>query len=254
MHLHFIASAAPLAQKVAEAYRSLYGETSAENADVFVPLGGDGTMLAAMRLALRYGTPLFGENFGHLGYLMNPSYQKESLLERIKKAVTVTFHPLNITATLRNEPKEVQLCAFNEGVIRRMSTQSAHLQVRYIINGQEKGGSELKHCDGCIVATPLGSRAYWQAVGGRSIPWARPVLGIHSICSRAKLASRVNDNTEIVVKPIDPFHRPVTVSGDNQECKEPISSCRIALNHQKSVRLMFDPKILLAKQIAQHIR
>lgn len=255
MRLHFTASAAPLAQQAFKEFTAIHPQTPIDEADVIVGFGGDGEGLKGMREALNHQKPFFGIKCGHVGFLMNPLYNKYSLLERIRRAVSVTFHPLNITATLRDRPEEVHFSAFNEGVVRRMSPQSANLQVSYKLNGQEKGVAEVNHCDGCIVATPLGSSAYWRAVGGRSIPWSNHVLGIHSICSREKLSLRVNDRAEIIIRSMDSYkQRPTIVSGDNQECKEPISSCRIAMNHQKGVQVMFDPMTLLKKRLSQYIR
>ena len=105
-----------------------------------------------------------------------------------------------------------------------------------------------------LFTTPLGSKAYWEAVGGRSIPWCSPVLGVHSICSRDKLDKRISNNAEIIVESLESDKRPVIVSGDNQECTRPISSCRIAMNHEKQAQVMFDPMILWKKRLAQYIR
>ena len=259
MKLHFTASAAPLAQQVLKEVEAIHTNVPIDEADVVVSLGGDGHGLEDMRKALVHGKPMYGINCGNLGYLMNPlRHSKLSLPERIKRSTTVTFHPLDISAILRDQledqPSEIHLIAFNEGAVRRMSAQSAHVRVRYIYNGQEKVLAEESICDGAIVGTPLGSTGYLSAVGGKVIPWSRQTLAVHSICARKKLDKRISDKAEVIIDSLDSEKRPVIVSGDNQECKLPISSCHIAMNHQKKVQVLFDPMTLLKKRLSQYIR
>ena len=253
MHLHFTASSAPLAQQALKEITAIIPNVPLSEADVKVVLSGDGRALEEMRNALSDGKPIYGLKCGTVGYLMNPLYSKYSLVERIKRATTVTFHPLNITATLRDRPEEIHMSSFNEGVVRRLSTQSAHIRVSCNLDGKKKELAELKHCDGCIVSTPLGSTGYWAAVGGRTIPWSKPVLGIHSICPSNKL-KEIDDSGEVIIDALDAHKRPAIVSGDNQECRQPISSCHIAVDHQKKVQVLFDPMTLLKKRLSQYIR
>ena len=45
------------------------GTPEDEGLDLVVVLGGDGTMLRALRATLGSGTPVFGVNFGRVGFL-----------------------------------------------------------------------------------------------------------------------------------------------------------------------------------------
>ena len=53
--------------------RARYGDVGAAKAEVVVALGGDGTMLQALREVMERRVPVFGMNCGSVGFLMNDS-------------------------------------------------------------------------------------------------------------------------------------------------------------------------------------
>ena len=54
------------------------------SADLVVVLGGDGTMLRALRAALGTSTPVFGVNFGRVGFLTSAGAEElETALSRV---------------------------------------------------------------------------------------------------------------------------------------------------------------------------
>ncbi len=74
-----------------------YGHVTAEDADIIVALGGDGTMLQALRDFMNSGTPIYGMNRGSVGFLMN-EFSVEDLPERILAAQMETIRPLVMVA------------------------------------------------------------------------------------------------------------------------------------------------------------
>ena len=73
-----------------------YGEADPEQADVIVPLGGDGFMLETLHRFVGTGKPIFGMHRGSVGFLMN-SYRIDGLYERLAAAQPVELHPLEMT-------------------------------------------------------------------------------------------------------------------------------------------------------------
>ena len=61
-----------------------YGTHKPEDADIIVALGGDGFVLKSLHEYLKLSKPIFGMNFGSVGFLMN-SHSTENLEERIEK-------------------------------------------------------------------------------------------------------------------------------------------------------------------------
>ena len=131
--------------------------------DAALALGGDGTMLAALRLAAAHGTPVIGVNLGTLGYLAEiDAVHLDAALDvladgafTIEPRAALTFTPEVGTGLPAGS-------AYNDIVLSRVPGRGqaalglridGELLVRY-------------SSDGVIVATPMGSTAYSFAAGG----------------------------------------------------------------------------------------
>ena len=58
-----------------------YGQHKAENADVIVPIGGDGFLLKSLHDFNQFKKPFYGINYGSIGFLMNTESKEK--LEKI---------------------------------------------------------------------------------------------------------------------------------------------------------------------------
>ena len=67
----FVASPIAEAQTARAALAKRYGDSTPEEADVIVALGGDGLMLQTMHAFMRSGKPIYGMHRGTVGFLMN---------------------------------------------------------------------------------------------------------------------------------------------------------------------------------------
>ena len=74
-----------------------YGECPMAEADVIVPLGGDGFMLQTLHRVLDLRKPVYGMNCGSVGFLMN-EFREDGLLERLAVAQDAVLHPLRMRA------------------------------------------------------------------------------------------------------------------------------------------------------------
>ena len=86
-------------QALAELCRR-YPCVAPEDADIVVPLGGDGFMLETLHRFLPQGVPIFGMHRGSVGFLMN-LYRPDGLFERLATAQPVVLHPLEMIAARR---------------------------------------------------------------------------------------------------------------------------------------------------------
>ena len=59
-----------------------YGNYEPEDADYIVALGGDGFILKSLHNYMKLNKPIYGMNFGSVGFLMN-DYRLEGLEERL---------------------------------------------------------------------------------------------------------------------------------------------------------------------------
>ena len=72
---------------------SLLRETGAEalgKLDLLVSLGGDGTMLRTVGIALGTEVPVLGVNFGHFGYLT--AVEPDGLRNAIERFIAGNYH------------------------------------------------------------------------------------------------------------------------------------------------------------------
>ncbi len=108
--LHFVASEASEAQTMLLNLRGRYGDAGPERASIIVALGGDGFMLQTLHAFLGRNVPIYGMNFGSVGFLMN-EFAEEDLMPRLAAAAPARVHPLLMRAQSPHGPKEA--LAFN---------------------------------------------------------------------------------------------------------------------------------------------
>ncbi|WP_238009450.1 NAD(+)/NADH kinase [Dactylosporangium sp. AC04546] len=134
----------------------------AAQADGIVALGGDGTMLGAMRLVADRPVPILGVNHGNLGFLAEvaPPQLPAALARLAAGDFTIERH-----AGLEAHADGAELAAgfgFNDVVLARAARTGA-VSVDLSVNDVRYG---YYRADAVVVATPTGSTAYNYAAGG----------------------------------------------------------------------------------------
>jgi NAD+ kinase len=132
--------------------------------DVAVVLGGDGTMLAALRDYAGTGAPVFAFNYGAVGFLA--TMEPNDLDEGIRRLVDGDFNTLQLP-TLGIDPPGGHEIAVNDIAFLRQSG-SRVAELAYSVRGEEIGNAR---CDGLVVSTPVGSTGYNLANGGPLLAW-----------------------------------------------------------------------------------
>jgi len=148
--------------------------------DLVVVLGGDGTLLAAVRALEGREVPVLGVNLGYLGFLT------ELTLDDLYPALDrIAEHgpDLDPRATLEGEVERAgrvlrRFRVLNDAVVNRGAlARICSLEVRV-------DGAYLTHYrgDGLIVSTPTGSTAYNLAAGGPIVTPDVPAIVLAPIC------------------------------------------------------------------------
>jgi NAD+ kinase len=128
-------------------------------ADLVVSLGGDGTMLRAMRLADRHRAPVLGVNLGKLGFLAEVDVPELADALTAVDAKEFTVEPrLAIDAVIGDQI----VTAFNDVALVRFPGQST-ARVSVLVGGRPFVSYAA---DAIVVATPAGSTAYSFSAGG----------------------------------------------------------------------------------------
>jgi NAD+ kinase len=124
-----------------------------------VSLGGDGTMLGALRLVADDPRPVLGVNLGNLGFLaeVEPDDLPAALQRLVTGEFTIEPHPC-----LDIRLGEDRMLAFNDLALSRVPG-AGFVEATLTVDGTRHG---YFRCDALIVATPTGSTAYSYAAGG----------------------------------------------------------------------------------------
>ncbi len=146
--------------------------------DVVIVLGGDGTMLRALRATLGRGTPVFGINFGRVGFLTSaPGGDLDAALERVFGG---DFRVVELS-TLRARLGEDGHGAINDVVVTS-ARPGRMVELDWELGGEQLGGQP---CDGMICCTPSGSTAYNLSNGGPVMMWGLEAMAMTFVAPHA---------------------------------------------------------------------
>jgi NAD+ kinase len=155
--------------RVPDGVELLAEEQFVAQADALIALGGDGTMLGALRMTVGRPVPVLGVNHGHLGFLVEvtPAELPAALAKVAAGEFTIDHHScLEIGQT----PIKY---GFNDLVLARAG-RTGTVSVDLTVNGLRYG---YYRGDAVVVATPTGSTAYNYAAGGPVLsPSSRAVV------------------------------------------------------------------------------
>ncbi len=159
--------------------------------DLALVLGGDGTLLSAVRAVAKVGTLILGVNLGTLGFLTELALSDlYSSLEAIEQGhYVVESRSMLIGSLIRSSGLIARHEALNEVVV----SKSAIARLNYFELYVDKEFVSSYRADALIIATPTGSTAYSLGAGG-------PILN--------------PDVSAFVITPVSPHgltHRPVVV-------------------------------------------
>jgi NAD+ kinase len=160
--------------------RFLAESTLVREADLFIAIGGDGTLLYAAGLVAERGTPLLGVNRGRLGFLTD--VMPEDMLSSVDAALAGQCsrdeRPLLRAEITSASGQTVVGLALNDVVLQKR--QSGHLiDFETWIDGRfvnSHGG------DGLVVASATGSTAYALSCGGPIVDPSLEVVVVTPIC------------------------------------------------------------------------
>jgi len=131
----------------------------AASCDGLIALGGDGTLLGAMRLVVAKPVPVLGVNFGRLGFLTEVEARE---LDSALTAMAEGRSTVEPRSCLVVRGPGWEAVAFNDVVLARVPGQG---QVEGVLSVSGRRYGRYR-CDSLIVSTPMGSTAYNYAAGG----------------------------------------------------------------------------------------
>jgi NAD+ kinase len=145
-----------------------------ENAELVVTVGGDGTLLRGVRLAVPLDVPILGVNTGRLGFLTEVETENIDVLRRVFNGDFAVEERVALQVSVNGVGAHF---ALNDAVVRRGA------QARMAPFGLSLDGELIAQIpsDGIIVATPTGSTAYFLSAGGPIISPGVDAFGVISL-------------------------------------------------------------------------
>jgi len=182
-----------------------------------IALGGDGTILRALQLAMAEHAAVLGVNFGHVGFLADiHGDDLGGALGRIARDEARIEERTALVATLRADPPH-RVVAFNDVVIgRRPGFGTARLRV-------EVAGEPILSLtgDGVVIASPMGSTAYTVGAGGPAVSPSLDAIVITPLATQGSpLRSLVVDGGDTVRIEVAPSSAPLSVELDGRMIEE----------------------------------
>ncbi|MCC5996966.1 MAG: NAD kinase [Oceanicaulis sp.] len=222
-----------------------YGESPLEQADCLIALGGDGAMLDALHAVMGRTIPVYGMNFGSVGFLMNEP-REDGLPERLAAAERAVIHPLRAIGR-QADGRTFEALAINEVSLLRETRQTA--KIRISVDGRVR--LEELAADGVLVATPAGSTAYNLSAHGPILPLDAQLLALTPISAfrpRRWRGALLRHGSQVRFDVLEPDKRPVSVVADNQEFRDAVS---VTVNEARSIALtlLFDEGMALGERI-----
>ncbi len=156
-------------------------------------LGGDGTILTALRHYAGTGVPVFGVNYGEVGFLA--TVDPNGLGDDFDRAFRGEFETIELPTISVGRPEGTWSALNDISVHRKAGLRVADLA--YALAGEEIG---RVRCDGLVVATPQGSTGYNLANGGPVLAWGVEgyvvsFIAPHSLTARALVVAPTDELT-----------------------------------------------------------
>lgn len=202
----------------------------AEESQLLLVLGGDGTLLAAARLAAPRGVPILPVNLGSLGFLTSFTHEelypaleetlagRHAMTERILLQVEFRRGGATVESHLA-----LNDAVINKGALARMIELELAIDGNYVCRYR---------ADGLIVATPTGSTAYSLSAGG---PIIHPGVGAFLI---TPICPHTLSDRPLVVQ--DTARVEVAVQGDSE-------AVFLTIDGQTGIEMRSGDRVLLSK-------
>ncbi len=241
----FVSSSSPEARKARARLSSQYGDCPPEEADVIVALGGDGLMLQTLHRMMETPKPIYGMNFGTVGFLMN-EYSERDLPDRLAAARPSILHPLAMEA-IDVKGHKTFARAINEVSLLRQTSQAA--KITLIVDGAVRLPELI--ADGVLVSTPAGSTAYNLSVNGPIVPLGAPLMTLMPISGfrpRRWRGALLPDTARVAIEILEADKRPVAATADHFEIRR-VARVEIATDYDSTLVLLHDPGHSLDERI-----
>ncbi|WP_294964582.1 NAD(+)/NADH kinase [Sulfurimonas sp.] len=150
-----------------------------KHVDALVTLGGDGTLISAVRRSFKYEIPVLGVYAGSLGFLADVDLDElDAFVNKMVNDKVRVDERSVLEVRIVSENSEKKMYAFNDMVLTRPSVSNM-IHIETLVDAK---AFNTYYGDGVIVATPTGSTAYNISAGGPVLFPLSKVFVLTPIC------------------------------------------------------------------------
>ncbi|MFC0509173.1 NAD(+)/NADH kinase [Micromonospora costi] len=209
-----------------------------ERVSALISIGGDGTMLGALRSTVGNPKPVLGVHLGRLGFLVEvePPELPEALDRLTSKDFTVEAHSCLVCDVCGDD-----VVAFNDIALVRQPGRGFAVAT-LAVDGQRYG---YYRCDAVVVSTPTGSTAYSYAAGGPLVSPATQAVVITPSAPMAGISRAVVLSPEEKIRlELTPDSGPVAVEVDGLVFREASTEGAVDISVRRDAGLVvrLDPR------------
>lgn len=202
-------------------------------ADVFIVIGGDGTIIHTAKQAAIYHLPVLGINAGRIGYLAGLERDELELLDQLVRQEYTLEHRMMLSVEFGGQKN---YCLNDVIVSKDGITGMIDLSVHF-------GSDRLTYrADGLITATPTGSTAYSLSAGGPVVDPSLACILLNPICPQSLFARTMvlSAAHEFVISAKAPEGCRVLLSIDGEQAVPITSDCKLSIRRceEYEVRLI----------------
>jgi len=185
----------------------------APGCDLVIALGGDGTILRALQLAMARRAAVLGVNFGTVGFLADiDGADLGRALDALARGEARVDARTALVATMTPDGGP-PVIAFNDVVIGRLRGHGT-ARLRVAVGGEPM---LALNGDGVVVASPTGSTAYTVGAGGPAVTPTLDAIVLTPLATQGSpLRSLVVDGSDSVRVDLEPASAPVSVEIDGR--------------------------------------
>ena len=151
--------------------------------DMYLVMGGDGSVIRTAHRAAEKGIPILSVNLGRMGYLCEVEPDRLSLLKKIPEgAYTLEKRSMLKLAWMRGETELLR----RDGILNDVCvTRAVFSGIADFTVTADGGRTATYRADGAVIFTPTGSTGYAMSAGGPAMDPALSVIGCIPICPHA---------------------------------------------------------------------
>jgi len=223
-----------------QSFSSPYSDFPAE-CELIIVIGGDGSVIDASVLAVKYDIPILGINLGNLGYLAEIELESLDILKKLFTKEYKIEEKMLLLAAKKTEKEEKAFAsrlAVNDVII----SHESYLGVAEFMLITDDNEYVKYRADGIIFSTPAGSTAYSLSAGGPVVDHGINAIVATPICPHSFFNRSIifNENSALAIKNTGKSALKISIDGRLFDVLEVGDECVVTKSEKRLKVLAFN--------------